>query len=252
MGKFVLEVCVDSVESALAAVRGGADRLELCSNLIIGGTTPSLYLFKEIRKHTDIPIHILLRPRFGDFCYSEAELSIMKQEICAFKKAGAEGMVLGVLKPDGALDLEVMRELIACAEGMHITLHRAFDMCKEPSRALEQAVELGVKTILTSGQQDSAMVGADLLGELVQRAAGRIQIQAGAGVRAEVIMPLFEKTGIHAYHMSGKVTLESAMEYRNPQVFMGLPGISEYEIWRTEEAHIREAANILKSLSEKY
>ena len=252
MKTFLLEVCVDSVESAMAAVHGGADRLELCGNLIIGGTTPSLYLYKEIKKHTDIPVHILLRPRFGDFCYSKAEISVMKQEICAFKKAGAEGVVIGVLKSDGTLDLERMRELIACAEGMHITLHRAFDMCKDPFDTLDQAVELGIQTILTSGQQDSAMKGAQLLNKLVQRAAGRIQLQAGAGVKAEVIVPLFEQTGIRAYHMSGKVTLESAMQYRNPQVFMGLPGIDEYEIWRTDEAHIAEAANILTRLSERY
>lgn len=252
MAKFVLEACVDSVESAIAASKGGADRLELCSNLIIGGTTPGLCLYKEVKKHTSIPVHILLRPRFGDFCYSEAEISIMKQEICAFKEAGADGMVLGVLKPDGTLNMEVMRELIACGDGMHITLHRAFDMCREPFEALEQAVELGVKTILTSGQQDSAVAGAELLGELVKRADGRLQIQAGAGIRAEVISPLFEKTGVQAYHMSGKITIESAMQYRNTQVFMGLPGISEYEIWRTDEARIREAANILKSLQEKY
>ncbi len=252
MGKFILEVCVDSVESALAAVRGGADRLELCSNLVIGGTTPSLYLYREIRKHTNIPIHILIRPRFGDFCYSPAEVSIMKHEIQAFREAGAEGVVIGVLKLDGTLDVDVMRELIDCAEGMHVTLHRAFDMCKDPMEALKQAAELGIKTILTSGQQDSAMAGAELLAELVRCAGDEIQIQAGAGVKPEVIETLFVRTGIRAYHMSGKVTLESKMQYRNPQVFMGLPGISEYEVWRTDEGTVREATNILKRLSKKY
>lgn len=252
MGKFVLEVCVDSVESALAAVRGGADRLELCSNLIIGGTTPSLQLFKEIRKYTNVPIHILMRPRFGDFCYSQAELSIMKKEIASFKEAGAEGIVIGVLDPNGDMDVTAMKELMDCAPGMHITLHRAFDMCRDPYETLEQAISLGIHTILTSGQQDSAMAGAELLCELKERSVGRIQIQAGAGVKAEVIESLFEKTGLKAYHMSGKITLESVMKYRNPNVFMGLPGISEYEIWQTDETNVKKAVNILNRLQEKY
>lgn len=152
MCRYLLEVCVDSVESALAAVKGGADRLELCGDLPVGGTTPSLALFREIRRHTNIRTHILIRPRCGDFCYSAYEFAVMEEEIRAFAKAGAEGVVIGVLRPDGYLDMERMAQLMKAAGTMSVTLHRAFDVCAEPFHTLEQAVELGIDTILTSGQ----------------------------------------------------------------------------------------------------
>ena len=137
MDGFILESCVDSVESALAAANGGATRLELCSNLVIGGTTPSPWLFEEIRKYTDIRIHALIRPRFGDFCYTDPEFSIIRQAVKDFNKMGAEGVVFGILKPDGTLNLEQMKELMEAAEGMSVTLHRAFDVCVDPYEAME-------------------------------------------------------------------------------------------------------------------
>ena len=156
MKEYILEACVDSVESAMAAVEGGADRLELCGNLIIGGTTPGPWLFDEIRKRSDIRIHALIRPRFGDFCYTDAEFSMIKHAVEDFRKMGAEGVVFGVLKPDGTLNMEQKKELMEAAGDMSVTLHRAFDVCVDPIETMEQAISLGINTILTSGQSMSA------------------------------------------------------------------------------------------------
>ena len=248
MNNFIWEACVDSVESALAAARGGATRLELCGNLIIGGTTPSPCLFQQIRRHTDIPIHVLIRPRFGDFCYTDEEFAIIKGEVETFRKLGAQGAVIGILTPEGELDVERLGILCRQAEGMSLTLHRAFDVCRDPYRALEQAVELGFRTILTSGQQNSARKGAELLKELVALGGERITIQAGSGINAEAIKELYPLTGARAYHMSGKMVLESPMRYRKEGVSMGIGSVSEYEIWRTEEEAIRKACVVLEGL----
>lgn len=245
MEKYILECCVDSVESAINAKSGGASRIELCSNLIIGGTTPDIAIVREIRKYTDIRIHALIRPRFGDFCYSQHEMEIMKSQIRVLKEAGVEGVVIGVLDEEGNLNLAVMKELMAEAEGLSVTLHRAFDMCRDPYQALEEAIQLGVHTILTSGQKQSAWEGRELLAELIKKADGRIDIMAGAGIGASVIEKLIPVTGGTSYHMSGKITLDSPMKYRKADVSMGLPYLSEYEIWQTSEDAVREAVNVL-------
>ncbi len=245
MGKYILECCVDSVESAINAAKGGASRLELCSNLVIGGTTPDVALVKEIRKYTDIRIHALIRPRFGDFCYTEHEMEIMKTQIQALKEAGVEGVVIGVLDEEGNLDCAKMQELLQEAEGMSVTLHRAFDMCCDPYEAMQQAIDLGIHTILTSGQKQSAWEGRELLAELIEKAQGRIDIMAGAGIGASVIEQLIPVTKGTSYHMSGKVTLDSPMKYRKADVSMGLPSLSEYEIWQTSEEHVRRAVEVL-------
>ena len=246
MEKYILECCVDSVESAINAKNGGASRLELCSNLIIGGTTPDVALVKEIRKHTDIRIHALIRPRFGDFCYTEYEMEIMKSQIRALKEVGVEGVVIGVLDEDGNLDVSKMKELLQEGTGLSVTLHRAFDMCRDPFQTLDEAIQLGIDTILTSGQKQSAWEGRGLLAELIERADGRIDIMAGAGIGASVIEQLLPVTGGTSYHMSGKVTLESPMKYRKADVSMGLPSLSEYEIWQTSEEAVRAAVEVLE------
>lgn len=246
MEKYILECCVDSVESAIHAATGGASRLELCANLIIGGTTPDVALVKEIRKYSDIRIHALIRPRFGDFCYTEHEMEIMKSQICALKEAGVEGVVIGVLDVDGNLDISKMKELMQEARGLSVTLHRAFDMCKDPFQALEEAISLGVHTILTSGQKASAWEGRELLCQLIKQADGRIDIMAGAGISASVIEKLIPVTTGTSYHMSGKITLDSKMKYRKADVSMGLPSLSEYEIWQTSEEAVREAEQVLE------
>lgn len=153
MQSFILEICVDSVESAVAAERGGATRLELCQNLMIGGTTPGIKLFEAVREETHIPIQVLIRPRFGDFCYTDYEWRIMKEEIRMFRDRGADGIVIGMLKPDGILDRDRMEALLEERGGMSVTLHRAFDVCKEPMETLAVAKTMGIQTILTSGQK---------------------------------------------------------------------------------------------------
>lgn len=244
----VLEVCADSVESAAAAARGGADRIELCSALIIGGLSPSPALFRQVRRHTDLEIRVLLRPRFGDFCYSQYEYETLREEVQMFREMGADGVVIGSLNPDGTLNMEQMRELADLAGGREITMHRAFDVCSKPFEALEQCVELGISTILTSGQRASAWEGRALLSELVKRAAGRTEILAGAGITPEIIAPLAAKTGVRAFHMSGKTVQESRMQFRREGVPMGLPGFDEFEIWRTDAGQVQKAAEALKSL----
>lgn len=250
MKNFVLECCVDSVDSAVNAAKGGAVRLELCGNLIIGGTTPSPSLFKEIRKYTDIPVNVLIRPRFGDFCYNSHEIEIMRDEIEIFREMGANAAVIGVLKPDGTLDRDAMENLMEVAGDMKITLHRAFDVCRDPFRTMEEAISLGINTILTSGQKNSCLAGEELLKELVEKAQDRIEILVGAGVDAAAIRQLAPKTHARSFHMSGKITRDSAMEFRKQGVNMGLSSFSEYEIWETSEEKVREARAVLEELAE--
>lgn len=244
----VLEVCVDSVESAVSAARGGATRLELCANLVIGGTSPDEDLFRMVRERVDIPVRVLLRPRFGDFLYSDDEFELLRRQVRRFAALGADGVVIGVLRPDGTLDEARMAELIALAGGCGVTLHRAFDVCRDPFEALEAAGRLGVDTILTSGQQAACAQGAGLLRELVGRSGGRPQILVGAGVSADVIRTLQPATGANAFHLSAKRTEESRMAFRREGVPMGLPGISEFEVWRCDEDAVRRARQALDAL----
>ena len=196
---YLLEVCADSVRSAVEAQAGGADRIELCSGLVIGGLSPSVAMFEQVKKNVDIPVRVLLRPRFGDFCYDGYEFETLKEEVCLFREAGADGVVIGILKPDGRLDTDRMKELVECAKSESksgkrpcaVTFHRAFDVCRSPYEALRQCIELGIDTILTSGQKDSAWNGRELLKELVREAAGEIEILAGAGISPESLCVLF-------------------------------------------------------------
>ena len=167
--KPVLEVCAHSVESAVSAERGGAMRLELCANLMIGGTSPDEDLFRMVRERVSVPVRVLLRPRCGDFLYTESEFELLCRQVKRFAALGADGIVIGVLTPEGDLDEVRMEKLIALAGGCGVTLHRAFDVCRDPFAALETAKRLGVDTILTSGQQADCTAGADLLRALVAK-----------------------------------------------------------------------------------
>lgn len=248
---YILEVCADSVQSAVAAQEGGADRIELCSGLVIGGLSPSPALFKQIRKYTDLKIRTLLRPRFGDFCYDDYEFQTLKEEVEMFRELGADGVVIGMLNPDGTLDMERMEVLVNAAGDIGITLHRAFDVCRDPYEALEQCASLGIDTILTSGQKSSAWEGRGLLAELAEQAAGRVEILAGAGVNPGVIEKLAGCTAVRAFHMSGKKVMDSRMEFRREGVPMGIPGFSEFEIWQTDREQVRWAVQVLQSLPEE-
>ena len=249
MNQPLIEACVDSYASAAAAVIGGADRLELCANLAIGGTTPSPALFKQVQRDCEIKINVLIRPRFGDFLYSEPEMEEMCTEIRAFQALGANGVVIGCLTPEGGLDEEKMRRLMDCAGEMEVTLHRAFDMARDPLETLEAAVSLGCRTILTSGQASCAPAGLELLRTLRARAAGRIDIMAGCGVKKENIRLLHDGAGITTFHTSGRgAPIDSGMVYRKAGVSMGLPSLSEYEIWQTDPEEFRLCAEIVHGL----
>ncbi len=245
MKKYMLEACVDSVESALEAVKGGADRLELCANLVIGGTTPEQALYEKVRELTDTKIHVLIRPRYGDFLYTEQEFDIIARSVASYRKWGAEGVVVGCLLADGSLDTERMKLLREAAGTMSMTLHRAFDMCRDPYEALEQAKALGIQTILTSGQKSCCMEGRELIAGLVQRSGGKVDIMVGGGVTASVIRQMISATGAASYHMSGKTVLDSGMAYRKQEVSMGIPGLGEYEIIRTDQKKIRAVRQVL-------
>ena len=245
----MIEACVDSYVSCVAAYRGGADRLELCAHLVIGGTTPSAALFRQVQRDIPVKTNVLIRPRFGDFLYTEAELEQMCEEIRTFRDLGANGVVIGALTPDGDLDLPAMRRMMDCTGGMTVTLHRAFDMTRDPFRALEDAITLGCKTILTSGQEKNALVGAPLLRQLHEAAAGRIDIMAGCGVKKENIREIYELSGITTFHTTARRgVIDSGMRYRKQTVSMGLPSLSEYELWQTDEDELRACAQIVHGL----
>ena len=244
----LLECCVDSVESALAAAAGGADRIELCAGLVIGGLSPGLALFEEIRGQIEIPIHVLLRPRFGDFCYTDREFAVMVREAELFQRAGAQGVVIGCLRKDGSLDRERMEELIAAAKGMRVNLHRAFDVCADPWETYRQAKELGIDTILTSGQEENCLKGLPLLKELaeLQKKIKGPRIMAGAGVTPKVIRQFLDETEITDFHLSAKKVLESEMRYRKEGVPMGIAGMDEYSIFRTDAQEVARARQALE------
>ena len=195
-----LEVCVDTLEGALAASQAGAHRIELCAALSEGGLTPSVG-FMAAAAQLDTPVYNMIRPRAGGFCYSQSELEIMKRDIEASAKAGCDGVVFGVLLPDGQLDTVAMAGLLR-ASALPATLHRAFDCVPDPFMALEQAIELGFERILTSGGQPSAPEGLSLISALVKRAAGRIVIMPGAGVNAENVGEIVRRTGVTEVHSS--------------------------------------------------
>ena len=240
MERPLIEVCVDSMESVREAVRGGADRLELCANLIIGGTTPSPYLIEEAAK-LGVPVNVLIRPRFGDFLFTQDEKEEQLKQITQLKRLGAHGAVVGALLADGSLDVQFLKACREAAEGLHLTMHRAFDVCRDPQQALEQAIEIGFDTILTSGQQATAVQGMDLIAQLVQQAGDRVTIMPGSGVNAGNIAMLREKTRARAFHLSAKKTMESGMAFRREGVPMGLPMMSEFERFVTD-AHAVKAA----------
>lgn len=250
MKNYILETCVDSILSSIEAEKGGASRVELCSNLVIGGVSPSLSLFRQVRKYTGLKVRVLLRPRYGDYCYNQYEFEELKEQVEMFREEGADGVVVGILNPDGTLNLEQLAELKQAAGSMETALHRAFDVCLDPLSALEQAIELQYDTILTGGQALSAWTGRDMLKILHQKSAGRIEILAAGGICRNVIEKLVPYTGICSYHMSGKTEIESAMTYRKPGASMGLPERDEYKLFKTDSTQIQSAVEFLRSYSD--
>jgi copper homeostasis protein len=239
-GGLQVEVCVDSVEGAIAAQEGGAVRVELCDNLFEGGTTPSAGAIALTRQHLEIDLNVIIRPRGGDFCYSEIEYEVMRHDIEAAKQVGANGVVIGLLNPDGAVNIERTRSLIELARPLSVTFHRAFDVCRDPFAALETLIELGVHRLLTSGQEASVLEGLDLIGELVRRAGDRLIIMPGGGIREHHVAKIVAQTGVTEIHVSARSTVSSPMIHRNSRVSMGgelrLP---EYERKTTDAVRVR-------------
>jgi len=196
----LLEISVETLEAALAAQRGGADRVELCGNLSLGGVTPSVELMQTVRDQLRIPIFGMIRPRGGEFVYSEAEFAEMKRSIGEAKQAGVDGVVAGVLTSDGSVDMERTRELVALARPLPLTFHRAFDDCRDLRGALEEVIQTGASRILTSGGAQSALEGAAILAELVAAAGSRITIVPGAGISASNIAMVVRETGAREFH----------------------------------------------------
>lgn len=204
--KIVLEVCVDSVASAIAAQDGGADRVELCANLNEDGTTPSAGLIEVTRQNLSIGLHVLIRPRSGNFCYSEFEFETMKRDVAVARALGADGVVIGLLSTNGAIAFEWTRQLVVLARPLSVTFHRAFDVVTEPLKTLEALVELGIERVLTSGQAHSALAGLRLLAQLTEQAAGRISLMPASGINAQNIRQILAATGVNEIHVGSAVT----------------------------------------------
>ena len=240
----ILEVCVDSYASAVAAIAGGADRLELCSALSVGGLTPSAALLRQIRKGSDIPIRCLMRPRGGDFFYTPEEIQQMAMEMAALRDAGADGFVIGCLTADGELDGNAMEPLLKEASGLGLTLHRCIDVSRDLEETYRQAALLGFDTVLTSGGAGKCLDGMETIGRLltIRDKENGPEVLIGAGVNAGVIAAFREKyPQSRAFHMSGKTEIESGMRFRREGVPMGLPGLDEWHIPVTSEKAVREA-----------
>ena len=239
--EFKVEVCANGVESCLAAQEGGADRVELCAGIPEGGTTPSYGEIKVARRVlTTTRLHVIIRPRGGDFLYSDLEVERMAADIAVCRDLGVDGVVFGCLNADGTFDVEKNRYLIQCSSGMSITCHRAFDRAVNPEQALETLIDLGFGRILTSGQQPKAIQGAELLARLNRQAAGRIILMAGSGVTEQNIRELYEVTGLHEFHFSARESQPSAMQYVNPNLYMGRPGANEAALDYTTARRVKD------------
>lgn len=244
-----IEICLMGIESALAAQAGGADRIELCDNLAQGGTTPSLGLMTEVRRRLHIAVHVIIRPRGGDFCYSDAEFAVMRHDVLAAKAVGVDGVVLGILRPDGTIDKSRCRGLIELARPLSITFHRAFDMTPDPFAALDDLLELGVDRLLTSGQAGTAVQGQTLIRDLQQRAGERLTIMAGGGINAQNAPELLAATGIHELHAGSSCTelVPSQMTFQNPNLVLGNDAAaSEYAVPQITARRVRELVSAVR------
>jgi copper homeostasis protein len=236
----LIEVCVDSVESAIAAERGGAGRVELSSGLLEGGVTPSAGLIELVRGRTSIGLHVMVRPRGGDFCYTPEEFETMKRDIAAAQKLGADGVALGILKADGSVDIERTRQLVELARPLKVTFHRAFDMASDLFRALEDICSTGADRILTSGGERTAPRGANRIARLVREAGGHIVIMACGGIDGGNAASIIKQTGVREVHAGLRSAVLSPMLYRNPEISMGRSAGDEYERFQVLEESVRQ------------
>ena len=236
----MVEVCANGAESCIAAQEGGADRVELCAGIPEGGTTPSYGEIKVCRRVlTTTRLHVIIRPRGGDFLYSDLEVERMMHDIAICRDLGVDGVVFGCLNADGTIDVGNNRRLMEQARGMSVTCHRAFDRAADPERALETLIDLGFDRILTSGQQPKAVQGMDLLARLNRQAAGRIILMAGSGVTEQNIRTIRDTTGLNEFHFSAREAFASRMQYVNPDLYMGKPGANEAALDYTTAARVQ-------------
>lgn len=238
---FKIEICVEGTDGLIAAQNAGADRVELCASLIEGGLTPSLGVVREALRVATIPFHVIIRPRGGDFLYSEVEFNSMLEDIAALREMGnVAGVVIGCLTSDGRIDEERTAALVAAARPMAVTCHRAFDMTAEYRAALEALIACGVDRVLTSGQRDTAIEGSEILKDCMAIADGRIVIMACGGLDADTIAQVRRETGVDEMHFAALKTLKSGMTFRNPHVGMGGTAIErEYEVTVTDTEAVR-------------
>ncbi len=241
----LIEACVNSALSALEAEKGGAGRVELCENMADGGTTPSAGTIKIAKKLLTIPVFVMIRPRGADFLYSEEEFEIMKTDVLMAKELGADGVVFGILKPDGTIDAERMGELVRLARPMGITCHRAFDMTRDPFEALETLMKLGVDRVLTSGQCDSALIGAPFIRKWIQWVEGKIIIMPGHGIKTHNLEETIRFTGATEFHLNLTRKERSKMEYIREEVRMGNPDLSEFECTIADRERYQKAKEII-------
>ena len=242
----LLEVCVDSLASARAAKQGGADRLEFCSALAVGGLTPYADLLRQIKAEMSLPVRCLMRPRAGDFLYTKEEIDLLCHQIKTLHAAGADGFVIGALTPEGTLDLPAMHALLDACDGAPVTLHRCIDVSRDLRETYRAAAALGIDTVLTSGGAENCRKGASQLAELL-RLRDELhgpEVLIGAGVNAAIIDELRAALpGARAFHASCKTLLDSGMTFRREGVPMGLPGLDEWHIQQTDTETVRAAKN---------
>lgn len=240
--EYGIEVCVDSVESAANASKGGACRVELCSNLVEGGTTPSLGMLRVIKSAVaTTPVFVMIRPRGGDFLYSDTEFQVMLEDLRLMKQNGADGIVFGILTPDGGIDTERSKRLIDLARPLPVTFHRAFDMAREPEACLEVLVGLGVERVLTSGRASSALEGVPMLRRLVEAARGRIVVVPGGGITEGNLWRVLSGSGAVEFHCSARSSRGSGMQYCNTGVSMGASfGPPEFSLKFASEDRVRD------------
>jgi len=246
---FKLEICVDNVESAIEVQVAGANRIELCDNLLEGGTTPSMGTIISARNNLDIDINVIIRPRGGDFLYTDLEYDIMRRDIEICGENGVNGIVIGILRNDGAIDLERTAKLVELAIPMSVTFHRAFDMCADPIQGLEDIISAGASRLLTSGLKDNAIDGAEMIARLILQARNRIIVMPGSGLNINNIASVAKLTSAKEFHLTGRKVIDSEMTFRREEISMsGVQGIFEFSRKVVDPVIIKNIINILKAI----
>ncbi|XP_057307575.1 copper homeostasis protein cutC homolog isoform X1 [Hydractinia symbiolongicarpus] len=244
-----MEICIDSVESAINAENAGASRVELCSNLMEGGTTPSLGVFQIVKKKTSIPVFVMIRPRGGDFLYSDTEFEVMKTNVKIFKQHNADGFVFGILTKDGEIDLTRNKELIDLCKPKPVTFHRAFDVVCDGDKALEDVISLGFTRILTSGMESTCLEGLPNLTHYVKKANGRITIVPGGGINERNVERILSGSGAKEFHCSARSSRQSDMVYRRNDIHMGAALYpAEYSLKASNTERIKFMLSLQKSI----